>query len=160
MNPVPGQSLERLRPIVQAFGAAASMPFFQLDDQGAAAVRLASGARLELEYAPASDRPFAYVEILVEVPQAPEQWKLVARLNVGLMSSDGFSVGLGQIDGSDRLVALASLAGPALSEEDLGRTLLRLVEAALQAGNQVQESAGAPAPSGNAPPPWTKALRI
>ena len=160
MNTVPGQSLERLRPIVQAFGAAASMPFFQLDDQGAAAVRLASGARLELEYAPVSDRLLAYVEVLTDVPQESDHWELVARHNVGLMSGHGFSLGLGPIDGSDRVVALASFAGATVTEDDLGNTLLRLIEAARWVADQLGASAGATAPSGDTPPPALNSIRI
>lgn len=160
MNTIPSQSLERLRPIVQAFAAAASMPLFQLDDQGAAAVHLASGARLEVEYAPASDRLLAYVEVLADVPQEPDHWELVARHNVGLMSGHGFSLGLGPIDGADRLVALASLPGATLSEDDLGNTLLRLIEAARLVADQLQASAGSTAPSEDTPHPTLNAFRI
>lgn len=139
MHIIPGQSLEHVRVIVQAFGATAGMPFLQLDDQGSAAVRLGSGVRLELEYAASSDRLFAYVEVLGALPQESAQWVAVARESVQLMSNFGFSLGLGEVAGSDLLLAMASLPAATLTEDILGETLLELAAVASAAADRLRD---------------------
>ncbi len=146
---IPGQSLDHLRAIVQAFGASAGLPFLQLDDQGSTAVRLGSGGRLELEYAASSDRLFAYVEVLVAPPQESLQWAAIARQSVQLMSNYGFSLGLGEVEGSDRLLAMASLPAANLSEDTLGDSLLELVAAAGAVGDRLRELPHEPATTGD-----------
>jgi hypothetical protein len=148
MSILAGQSLEQVRPVVEAFGAASGLPFLKLDDQGSAAVSLKSGARLELEYIPASDRLLAFVEVIGGLPEDSVHWAGVALTNVRLMSAYGFGLGLGKCDGADRLLVMVSLPAANLSEETLGNTLVLLVETARDLGQQLRELPGTP----NSPP--------
>ena len=133
----PGQSLEPLRAVVQRFGALAGMPFLQLDENGAAAVQLESGQRLELEYVATADRLLLHVEVPGPVPEDPRLWSAVAKKILPLMAGNGFSLGLGQVEGRDRLLALASLPAALLDAEDLGETALQLVDTARAVGDRL-----------------------
>jgi hypothetical protein len=129
-DPDLGPSLTLLSQVVRSFGEAAGMPFLALDAEGAAAVRLESGVRFELEYVPVADRLLLHVELGAPLPTDLPAWSALLRENTSLMSAEGFSLGVGRIDGEDRLVMLASLPAAGLGADQLGETAVRLVEAA------------------------------
>ena len=140
---VSGDSLVLLRNTVREFGAAAGMPFLELDDGGAAAVQLDSGFRLELEYVPASDRLLVHLELGAPVPTDAVAWTELFRSNIRLMSSHGLSAGLGRIEGEDRLVLLASLPAATLTTDQLGEAAMSLVSVSERLGSEFGSSANA-----------------
>lgn len=140
-----------LRATVRAFGEAAGMPFLELDDEGAAAVRLENGARFELEYVPQGDRLLLHVDLGAPLPADPAAWTALLRQNTGLVSSTGFSMGLGQVDGADRVLLLASLPAGTLTADALGETAVALVAAAEACRNRLNQTASTGADTGAGP---------
>lgn len=140
-------SLNLLQETVRRFGSSAGMPFLELDDEGAAAVRLESGSRFELEYVPEADRLFLHVELDATVPGDPETWMTVSRENAGWVSRFGFALGLGLVDGEERLLLMTSLPAADLTPDSLGETAVLLVEAATSAAGRLREPSASAAAS-------------